>query len=172
MAYLIAFAIVLQTAPSTRGPDAFPPEWFGTWSGPCTTVSLSGKALEFTMELTIAPTRDPGRFKWEIVYIDAGKRQVRPYELVAIDAPNGRYVIDEKNSICIDSIFIDGGLYTQFEIGDVRVTGSYRLQNDRILLELMTSDLRKPAESGGMGQTPLVRAYTTRSVQRAVMTRQ
>ena len=172
MVQLIALALVLQTAPSTRGADAFPAEWFGTWSGPCTTVPVSGKTLEFTMELTIAPTDDPARFKWEIVYVDAGKRHVRPYELLVVDVVKGKCVIDEKNSIRIESTYVAGALYTQFEIGEVRVTGSYRLKDDRILVELITSNLNEPATSGGIGQTPPVRAYPTRSVQRAVMTRQ
>ena len=123
------------------------------------------------MEVAIAPTDDASRFTWEIVYIDNGKRQVRPYELLIVDAAKGKYVIDEKSSIKLDSYFIDGALYSQFLVQNSIVTGSYRVTDDVMFVELITSDPTNPIESGGKNGVPIVTSNSVKGVQRAELTR-
>ena len=90
-------------APTTPAPIPLPTAWHGTWRGPCTATFLAGRPpVNFTMQLRVEPADQPDRLTWEITYdADAGK-QVRPYELVAVDSAAGRYAIDEKNGIVID----------------------------------------------------------------------
>ena len=174
IAVLLCLPLLLLGAAPTTQPDvarSFPADWVGNWRGPCTSVPVNGKPLSFVMELNIAATDDPARFKWEIVYVEGEKRQVRPYELLVVDAGAGTYVIDEKNSIKLESTYVDGALYSQFDVMSARVTGSYRLNGDRIVVELVTTDAKKPQQTGGVGQTPPVTTYPTRAVQRAVLMR-
>ena len=94
---------------------AFPDAWIGRWTGPIST--FGGEAAQaFQMTLEIAPLSEPGRWSWTIIYEGDGQRQVRPYELVAVDAAAGRYAIDEKNSIVIPLRFLDGTSFSTFEV--------------------------------------------------------
>jgi hypothetical protein len=168
----ILFA-VLASEPTTASatqpapPDAFPNTWLGTWRGPCTFTSADGTRRAFEMELRIAPTDDALRYTWTIVYIEADRRQERPYELVVIDAGAGEFLIDEHNSIRIDSRYLDGALYSQFAVGQVLVTASYRLADHRIAVELITSNLRHPHHTGGEQGVPPVNVHPVRGTQRA-----
>jgi hypothetical protein len=164
--------LLLQTLPASGPAGAFPDAWVGRWRGPCTYVPAKGEVKQFVMELNVARADDPARYTWEIVYEDAGQRQVRLYELVVVDAGAGRYVIDEHNSIRIDATFIDGALYSQFDVMSSRITASYRREGERIVVELMTADAKNPKQTGGQGQAPPVTTYAARGVQRGVLKRE
>ena len=163
-----------STAPATQpaAPDAFPNTWLGTWRGPCTFTSADGAQRAFEMELRIAPTDNPLRYTWTIVYSENDQRQERPYELVVIDAAAGKFLIDEHNSIEIDSWLLDGALYSQFAVGKVLVTASYRLTDSRIQVELITSDPQQLRPTGGVRGVPQVRVYSMKGIQRATLAKQ
>ncbi|MBC8106149.1 MAG: hypothetical protein H7Z14_06130 [Anaerolineae bacterium] len=166
--------VAATTTQPTSGPatqPAFPQSWTGRWTGPATIASTAGRETSFEMELGIAPTDDPKRFTWEIVYISGGNRQVRPYELLVVDAANGKYVIDEKSSILIDAALIDGALYSQFLVGTVSITASYRISGDVLTVELITTDPMRPLTSGGENQVPIVTTNLVKRVQRAELRR-
>jgi hypothetical protein len=141
--------------------------------------------MAFSMQLRIAPAETPDRLTWEITYeSDAGgpaAKQVRPYELLAVDAAAGRFAIDEKNGIVIDAGLAGGRtLSSHFEVQNVMITASYRLEPaadqpatspaDRIVVELHTFLVDEPRTSGG-GNTPPVKSWRLASVQRAELQR-
>lgn len=166
---LVLLVAMQATQPTTR--PAFPDSWTGRWTGPAAFVSTAGKTMQFEMEIGIAPTTDPDRFTWEIVYIDKGKRQVRPYELVIKDAAAGKYVIDEKSSIMIDSYLVGDALYCQFQVQKSTITGSYRVAGDEMAVELVTVDSTQPTKSGGENNVPVVTTHPITGVQRATLRR-
>jgi hypothetical protein len=77
-----------------RSEGAFPADWTGRWTGALATLGDS-KLAPVTMTLEIEPIAD-GRWSWTIIYEGEFGRQVRPYELVAVDAAAGQFVIDEE----------------------------------------------------------------------------
>jgi hypothetical protein len=120
------------------------------------------------MELVIGPTADPARYTWTVIYIEGDQRQERPYELVIIDAAAGKFVIDEKNSIMLDSRFIDGALYSQFVVGTSVITASYRRDGERLVVELLTTDVKGAAVTGAK-DVPEVQTHPVKGLQRAVL---
>lgn len=158
--------------------------WFGRWSGAASVKSPSRTLQQFEMELNIAATADSDRLSWELVYItttDGGQqRQVRPYELVAVNAEQGRYQVDEKNGIVIPTVLVDGVLHATFIVQGNQISVSYRLQDapadeqalgPRLIVEMITTDTTRPSTTGDRDSAPPVITLPTRSVQRAELRR-
>jgi len=170
---ILATAAVCRGAAPATGPDVpFPQSWTGTWRGPCAYVPADAmaKPRQFEMELMVQPTADPSRYTWKIIYVEGAKRQERPYELVVVDAAAGRFAIDEKNSIVIESRFIDGALFGQFVVGTSVITASYRRDGDRMVMELLTTDVKGAAVTGG-NDVPQVQTHPVMGLQRAILER-
>ena len=173
-----ALAAALLAAPITHAVQAdptavsaFPGAWFGTWRGPMTTGVPGGELQALEMELVIAPTDDHARFTWTIVYID-GERHERPYTLVTVDAGAGKYAIDEHNGIILDAFLVGDGLYSQFAMGATSLTASYRLEGERLVVELVTTTGDRIAVTGGENGVPEIKMAPVTAVQRAALTRQ
>jgi hypothetical protein len=131
------------------------------------------------MTLEIAPLSEPGRWSWTIIYEGESGRQVRPYELVAVNAAEGRFVIDEKNGIVIPVRVLDGTLYSTFEVMGSRVELRESLRHDRagapeIAVEMATIVVEGAVLTGGIADRgiPEVRCWTPRVVQRGSLARQ
>lgn len=176
MLHLISFLIaVLQLVkpPATQpANDVFPASWQGTWHGPATVSSPGKPPMQFEMELVIAPTEDPAKWKWTIKYIDKAHTQERPYELIIVDADKGEYKVDEKQGIIIPSRFISDALLCEFEVMSSRIVGSYRKVENKMIVELITIDPANSATSGGDNGIPSVTSYTVHALQRATLTKQ
>jgi hypothetical protein len=154
---------------------AFPAHWCGRWTGTLTPLGDS-KVGPVTMTLEIAPAAD-GRWSWTIIYDGAAGRQVRPYELVAVDAAAGRFAIDEKNGIVIPISFFEGTIYSTFEVMDTRVELRESLvgagADAAIVVEMATVAVAESTVTGGIAEKsiPEVRCWTPRSVQRGRLVR-
>ncbi len=165
-----------NAAPAAPMPPKFPADWIGDWRGPAKVSGATGPAIEFTMGLTIMPTPTPGTHTWTITYAGDAGTQVRPYTIASVAGKPGAFIIDEKNSILIDAVDLDGGLYSTFEIQGTTINAVYRLDRagpdgDRIIVELVSHDTSTARESGGKDGVPPVRSSSPTSLQRAVLKR-
>jgi hypothetical protein len=127
------------------------------------------------MELAIAPTDDAGRWGWTIVYEGESGKQTREYQLVVVDAARGRYQIDERNGIVLESRLIGGTLYEVFEVEGTRLATRQRLEglgtaDERISIEILTVREADATRTGG-GEAPEVRSWGATSLQRAELRR-
>lgn len=155
---------------------AFPADWCGRWTG---TLAMLGdsKFGPVTMTLEIAPITE-GRWSWTITYDGEFGRQVRPYELIAVDAAAGRFAIDEKNGIVIPHRVLGGTLYSAFEVMGNRIETREALVGSgadaAIAIEMATIPVAEAAVTGGNAEQsiPEVRSWTPRSVQRGQLRRQ
>lgn len=148
--------------------------WLGIWSGTATNHRPDGSSFDFPMTLAIAPIDGASdRYTWIITYGEGERQQIRPYEFVVIDADSGRYAIDEKNSIVLDTILLDGAFYSQFEIEGVRLTAINRLGPgpDEMTCEILTTPVEPASITGNTGSVPPVGLFPPRSLQRAILRR-
>jgi hypothetical protein len=164
----------MAVAGCTTTPPRFPDDWVGSWRGSLVVPSASGAPQDVVMELVIARTDDPARHAWTIVYDGPAGRQVRAYELVTRDAAAGRYAIDEKNGIVLESSHIDGALYSWFSIAGSNVLVREELvrdafADDAISVEFVTALDRDTKTTGPAGEA---RSLVPVSVQRAMLRRQ
>ncbi|MCC7137515.1 MAG: hypothetical protein IT460_03700 [Planctomycetes bacterium] len=148
-------ALPAAPAAPVPAPGAFPAAWAGHWKGPARIVGGASETA-FAMELVVAPTDDPARWTWTIVYDGAAGRQTRPYTLVVTDAAAGRYEVDEGGGVRIAHRLLDGALWSHFEVGGTRLTTRERVEgagtpDERLTVEIVTA--RASAEPGARGVT-------------------
>ncbi len=154
----------------------FPDGWIGRWTGALATLGDS-RLAPVTMTLEIAEVAH-GRWSWTIIYEGEFGRQVRPYELIAVDAAAGRFAIDEKNGIVIPLRFLEGTLYSTFEVMGSRIELRESLLGSgadaAILIEMATVPAAESTVTGGNADQsiPEVRCWTPRTVQRGRLVRQ
>ncbi|MBL0871506.1 MAG: hypothetical protein IBJ18_13115 [Phycisphaerales bacterium] len=166
----------------------FPEDWIGHWRGEARAGGPGSRpGASFIMELIVQPleqksTGDERRWTWTIVYDGAQGRQERAYLLIEKDRERGRYVIDEGNSIVLDAVFLQGGLYSQFALEQVELSSAYRLMNfggvdERLTLEILTHRPGAGTKTGGgtiegtQQRVPEVTTFAPISLQRAEMKR-
>ena len=161
------------TAAAPLEAPAFPDAWLGTWEGDLS--SWGGAPMQVRMTLNVAPTATAGRWTWTITYDGTAGRQVRAYELVAVDAAAGRWSIDERNGIFIPTRWLDGVLYSDFQVEQSRVAVREQVvhagtPDECLLVELATTKADAVTRSGG-GAVSAVTAWTPDTVQRGVLRR-
>lgn len=149
-----------------------PSAWHGYWQGEVTTWSDGRERGKFQMELFVQATDDPAKLDWKVVYSGAAGVSERPYQLQTIDAKRGRYLIDERNGICLDASVLGDSLCFHFSTGGQRLWGSYRLdsKNEQIVFELLTGTEAQESLTGG-GDVPEVRSLPSNSRQVAILYR-
>ena len=169
-----------QTLSNSASPPlpapTFPTDWIGRWLGDARVTRAAGPAIEFKMGLNIEPTATPGTYTWTIIYSGEAGTQIRPYTIARMADKPGTFVIDEQNSILIDAIYLDGGLYSAFEIQGTTINVVYRLQRrgpngDEIVVELVSTDENTTRQSGGKDAVPRVNSLAPLSLQRAILRR-
>src|SRR5207248_8500089 len=122
---------------------ALPAGWVGKWTGTLVVVPFGAERKSIGMELELAPL--PGdKYAWRLVYDDAGKRQVREYELVPkADAP-GRFEIDEKNGIRLGVTLSGNTLFSLFQVGEALIQSRYELSGDVLKVEMTAYSTKDP----------------------------
>ena len=167
-----------ETAPAAAaapGDDIttdFPEKWLGTWSGMLEIRALGRPTTSIPMSLRIEPIANSDRFTWEIAYGEGNAAQVRPYELVAVDAEQGRYQIDEKNSIVLSATLMGRDLTSMFNVQGGLIVARYRFEDDAVHFRITAGAKGGKTETGG-GQpgVPPVFDIPVTSIQSAVLTR-
>lgn len=155
----------------------FPQDWEGKWAGELQIFNHAGLAHQLPMELHILPTKDSLKtsWTWTIVYGSGEDADNRQYELLAIDSAQGKYLIDEKNSIKIEGFLIDNQFHQWFEVGGSTLLTTTSKSEDTLVWEIIVSQ-NTPISKTGDGihqgeEIPLVSTYPVTGLQRAVLTR-
>lgn len=183
-----ASSVRASTEVKSTSAAKFPEDWIGHWRGEaCAGGPGTRPGASFIMELIVRPLEqktpsDERRWTWTIVYDGAQGRQERAYVLIEKDRERGQYVIDEGNSIVLDAVLLQGGLYSQFALDQVELSSAYRLMNfgatdERLTLEILTHRPGAGTKTGGgtiegtQQRVPEVTTFAPISLQRAEMKR-
>lgn len=123
--------------------NTFPEDWIGTYEGDLELINAQkGKTSTLPMTLTISETDSSNRWKWYSKALYNGQEIIKDYELVRPDSskPN-LFVMDEKNGIVLDRIYLDGAFYDYFEVGKLGLYGITRKVGDDIHFEIASFPL-------------------------------
>jgi hypothetical protein len=147
----------------------FPQNWYGKWRGTLVIYNNKGVAQKIPMELHVEPTDSANRCKMAIIYGEGEDANIRPYDLVTIDAENGHYQTDEKNKIYLDDYYFDGVLYSRFEVMGNLLLSRIEKRNDKLYFEIISGKLEPIATTGNdeANEVPPVNAYKITVSQRA-----
>lgn len=151
----------------------FPQNWYGKWKGSLVIYNNRGKAQEIPMEIHCGPTDSTHRHQMALVYGEGEKQDFRAYELVAIDAANGHYQTDEKNTIYLDDFYFDGVLYSRFEVMGNLLLTRIEKRNDKLYFEVISGKVKPIATTGNDEENdiPPVNSYNITVSQRAELTK-
>lgn len=157
---------------------SFPESWQGDWEGDLSILSLSkGKVMEVKMRLEIHRlVDDSDRFHWVIQYGEGEKLDRREYELKIIDAAKGLYLLDEKNSIAMESFFIDNQLICNFSVeGFNLICREQLLDENTMSYEISTFDVNQVSATGNTElngeKIPAVKTFPLKGFQKAILKR-
>lgn len=159
-----------QPSNKTKKVISFPQSFIGNWKGTLTWTVAGKQPQTFTMRLNIQPA-DSGRYTWQIIYGDDQKDN-RPYFLIPVDTAKGHWVVDEQNTIILDSYWIANRLTGAFSVSGSTIVDQYWLAADGLHVEFITYATKPVATTGGTSaDIPPVESYQIKSVQRGVLKR-
>lgn len=171
---LAAAVLLLHFSPPTAARQAgLPAAWDGVWKGVTRLEWASGKSEEVAMELHVAAAAGGAAKTWKVVYVFAGRREVRDYEIRPAESGGaGRLVIDEKNGFLIDNYLAGETLHSRFTINGNLVTTRFELRGDALDVELTMYDVTKPRVTKLTGGSFEVSSFGPKYVQRGTLRRE
>jgi hypothetical protein len=143
--------------------------WEGDWQGTCRLTPAYDGIASFKMRLQVGDTNG-GRAAWTVTYEGMGNRprETRAYEVMAVDAAQGHYAIDEHNGLILDSYLLGSTLYSAFTIGQVLIPARYELTAAGRMTVEMPSLAVVPVRTSCVEGNPQLcaRSFRLNSVQR------
>ena len=139
-------------------------EWLGSWKGKLLIVT-AGKSSEVNMYLSISKTDTPNKYSWKTTYGDGASKMEKNYFTIAEDIDNGKWVLDEDNTIFIDFFFGDNQFNSFFETKNILLSSRYELKNGKINAEV-TSAQKSKSNTTGTGENEVI-SYPVYVIQKA-----
>lgn len=139
-------------------------KWHGNWAG---TMFIYGKGkLRDSVEvvLTVAPIND-STLTWKTEYKSISQPMAKDYKMKLLDSEKGIYGTDEGGGLVLTNYLVDNCLYSVFEVQEILLTATYRLEGDFILFEVTSG---KKDQAGMQG----VFNYSVGNVQKVLLKRQ
>jgi hypothetical protein len=170
--------VIGKTTISPRDTLPFPESWAGTWTGDLKIWKGSTIVQSIPMETIIAPTATADEYKWVTTYDQGDSKEEnveKLYVLKIVDQEKGRYIVDEKNSILIESYLFDNKLVSWYTVGKSFIQATYEKRGPEIIFEIFAGGREPISVTGGtkLGEEeiPIVETMPYNVMQRAVLTR-
>ena len=152
----------------TPSNDQFPTDWTGNWAGDLSIFKNGKLSRTLPMKLSIFPQGDS--VQWTIQY---DTMDTRPYTLKVVDKEKGVYLVDEHNSIQLESYLFGQKLISQYTVMGNQITIMEEKQGNTIIFEVLMSKNEPVSTTGGQKvdgeDIPEVITYPVRIYQKAVL---
>jgi hypothetical protein len=163
--FLLLLVFSLTTHAADLSPVPLPAGWDGVWLGDIEVHAGDKVTHRARMDLRIAPVAGSVAKTWIQTY--AGQPP-RNYEIRPTESGEGRFVMDEKNGVLLDTQLVGNTLLSTFHTGGVLLTSRFELRGDELAVEIAT--FAEPASDAATQSK--VAAFPFRSIQRGVLHRQ
>ena len=152
---------------------SFPEDWTGRWQGDLMIYSGLGLQDQLKMELIIEPIANSDNYTFIIVYDTGLELSRREYELIVVDQEQGLFIVDEKNTIMIESYFMGGKWFQRFEVAGSMLICTIEQQGKNLVWEITSGKSEKISTSGDSSIEGIfeVNTYPFGVYQRAVLTK-
>ena len=154
----------------------FPQSWLGNWVGDLNIYRENKLVQTVPMELEMSSIDSSGNFVWAIIYGEDKEKGRRPYELQVVDAAKGHYLVDEKNTIQLETYLFQNKLYSWYQVQGNLLLSVYEKIGDQMIFEIVFGSQTPVSTTGGTThngeEIPPVDTYPISVVQRAVLTKQ
>lgn len=167
----VVFAVAFAPAQPPKPEPALPATWHGSWAGTLTITPDKGKPQEVFMGMDIRPVNDGAKYTFRITYGEGDKKQVRDYELVPKKDDPGRFEVDEKNGIRLETRLTGATLHSLFQVGDTLIQSRYERVGDVLQVEMTAYAGKDPLVTKADGTKAEVKSHRVLSVQTAALKR-
>lgn len=148
----------------------FPMDWIGHYQGQLKILSPTKDTTQIGMQLIVDYPDALGVYPWVLIY---GKDDIRSYGLEAVNAVDGHYLIDEYNSIKIDSYLSGNHFVSRFSVMGSDLLVDYERVSEGVEVKLYVSQSSNVNETGGeiiaKDTVPRVNSYRMLAVQEALL---
>jgi len=155
--------------------DSFPKDWVGNWAGTLNIYRDTGLVRTLPMQLHLQPIEGSENFSWVIIYGEDIEKGARNYELQTIDASKGQYLIDEKNSIKIESYLFQHKLVSWYAVAKNQIYIAYEKKGEELHFEVVAGKQEAVSTTGntkdGEEDIPEVITYPLGTLQSAILKR-
>jgi len=129
---------VVQTpAPTNVKIDTkFPEGWLGEWKGELKITKGSGVVQTLPMKMRIEATDLTGEYNWSTTFGDKAETN-KPYRLKTLDKENGLYVMDEENSIKLETYLFENKLVSWYTVQGSLILASWERRGPNIVFEIL-----------------------------------
>ncbi len=167
--------ILIDKMESKESSVVFPNDWLGYWEGEVEIHDVNGITQKLPIALDHQKTDTLGTYLWAIIYGEdtiAGRRQ---YYLKEVPDEKGHYIVDEKNTILLDHYYINGHLFSQFEVKGTHITSMMYKEGDQMHFDIISSKfnpIRTTHDTIYNGEEiPEVKGFQTVRLQTAVLSK-
>ncbi|UPT68415.1 MAG: hypothetical protein M0D57_07215 [Sphingobacteriales bacterium JAD_PAG50586_3] len=117
MRILLLSILLLTLALNANAQKPFPENYIGKWKGQLDILSKDGLSTPDTINVLfeVAPL-SKNTLQWRTTYNTKTGPIIKDYKLIIDTLVKGHYVIDEGDSIMLDSYYIGQKLYCTFEV--------------------------------------------------------
>ncbi len=153
--------------------ETFPQSWLGEYAGTLVISKAQGIIQEIPMRLNIKPTDSANTVTWNIIYGPDSLKGLRGYVLRTVDSKKGLYILDEKNSIAIESYLIGNKLFNNYAVeGNALITTTEKV-GDSLIFEIIFGKETPVSTTGGEKvkeeNIPLVKSFPVLLNQKAIL---
>ena len=155
-------------------PVIFPDSWLGTWEGDLNIYKGAVKVQSIPMEMKIVAADSLGNLSWSTKYKTQESIE-KPYTLKMVDEEKGWYLLDENNSIRIETYRFDNKLVSWYEVQGTIIQAAYEYRNEQLIFEILAGKSEPASITGGTEidgeEIPEVKTWPLNLMQRAVLQR-
>ncbi len=151
----------------------FPVDWSGKWRGDLKVYSGLGLQYTIKMELHLIPQENSENYDYTIIYDSPERFDKRLYELIVVDQSQGLYLLDEKNTILIESYFMGGKWFQRFDVVENLLVCSIEQIGNQLVWEITSGKTEAISTSGDTSLEDIfeVNTYPVGVYQKAVLSK-
>ncbi|MDZ4758601.1 MAG: hypothetical protein SGJ10_10775 [Bacteroidota bacterium] len=173
--HLVIVLLVLSRAAIAQV-SSFPAEFEGLWEGELKVykpsniqdLSVPKSRQRVTMQLEITKNDTAHCWNFTIRYMSQGQPDERKY-LLKRDSSSGSYIIDEQNSLRLNSYLLGNVLVERFSLPEKDITSIYKFSADTVFTQIISSEVAPVTWTGGSKGIPKIFSYEVDGYQDAVL---
>lgn len=169
--FLISVCTFISVRCLAQTPSDFPSSWQGRWYGEMEIYASGVLQQKIPMQLHILPTDSSSTYTYRIIYGTDTLAGDRPYLIKKVNAHKGWYVVDEQNSIKIESYLFGNILTSVYEVQGSFIFDILEKRGDTLYWRLFSGSNKEVSTTGdtkqGEGLIPAVKSYPVKVLQAA-----
>ena len=151
----------------------FPQSWLGYWEGDLEIFKENKVVQTIPMALELMEIDTSENFTWAIIYGEDKEAGRRPYEMEVVDAEKGYFLVDEKNTIKLESYLFQNKLLCWYEVMGNQILSIQEKHGDEMTFEIIFGSTEPVSITGNQTfegeDIPEVKTFPIGGYQRAVL---